>query len=451
MIENRGNADWRTRGRAAKGTVNSSPHRGEGEAGAGAVVEREETSKKAGLQFAEKNETASATTTTTNTTNGQPSLPNGHSDHLSTRPEKAAPPPQTADQAALSAPLLLLDGNKAPDTFSSTTIIPHPPSTPLQAEPLSFLTDLASRPDPCTISEYAAMPVEEFGMALLRGMGKKRRANGEVIVIKNPHEEMDEEEKKREKEVKRLRDPGMGFLGVGAKAVKIGGAGGGEKGGGDGLGAWGKSDMRRRARNGNGKGGGAGADSGLYTPVLLRDRRTGELITERELEERKKMVLEANGKRDGGGGGGGEEDWRDRRDRNLDRNGLGGGGGGSSSISSSRRQIDVDDRARHDRDKKHNGPPPFPRRKMIEDATTTRDSPSRGGHSLSNSSSRRRRAHSRSRSRSRSRSKDRERDRDSSVTRERYRARDRDRDRVRDRDRDRDRDGRRRERPLSRR
>lgn len=160
------------------------------------------------------------------------------------------------------------------------------------------------------------MPVSEFGMALLRGMGKKRRANGEVIVIKNPNLPPDEEERKREKEAKKLRDPNMGFLGIGAKGVKIGGGGGSGKGAAeDGLGAWGKADMRRSK---HGKGG-----EGLYTPVMLRDRRTGELISERELEERKKAAKEAADKKNGNAGSGRsgsrEEDWRERRDRNLGR------------------------------------------------------------------------------------------------------------------------------------
>jgi hypothetical protein len=63
VIENKGNADWRTRGRPAKGTSQDP-------GGAGVAprttVERDETSKNAGLQFAEKK-----TPLTSRTTNGQ--------------------------------------------------------------------------------------------------------------------------------------------------------------------------------------------------------------------------------------------------------------------------------------------------------------------------------------------------------------------------------------------
>lgn len=347
-------------------------------------METEETGTKAGLQFAENVGPAvtAAATATVNT--------NGHKqdEHIGPRAQ-----PQSADEAALSA---LLSGDQG--RFLSTKIIQQPQSATSAGattatgldETLDFRNDVASRPDPATLEEYAEMPVEEFGMALLRGMGKKRRANGEVIVIKNPHE-TDPEDKKKDKT--KMRDPNMGYLGIGAKAAKRGSGTAGD----DGLGAWGKMDMRKIKKG-----------EGLYTPVMLRDRRTGELITEAELEERKKSAKEAAaaGTRETRD----EEDWRDRRDRNLDRNRLHGGGGGGAGGDGRHRDTDTDDSRRrhhhHHRDAHHlNGPS----RKMIQDTTTTTTA-SRHDASRHPSSSSRRRSR---RTTSRSRSRDRDRDHDS--------------------------------------
>lgn len=123
----------------------------------------------------------------------------------------------------------------------------------------NFQAFVESHPDSSTLDEYAAMPVEEFGMAMLRGMGKKRRANGEVV-------QLESDTKKEEKRVKRQE-----FLGIGAKAAT--GLDGVE------LGAWGKADMRK-----NNKG------AGFFTPLMVRDAKTGEAITEDELERRKKTA-----------------------------------------------------------------------------------------------------------------------------------------------------------------
>jgi G-patch domain len=396
VIENKGNANWRTRGRPVKGT-SQHPDSEERDVGAAtAIVEKEEASKRAGLQYAKNNPAAAAGTTTTS---GE-ALQNGHADAML---EKKAP--QTADEAALSA--LLTSGKDKPSS-SDTTIHQaqsqiHPSSGPTAFnETLDFRTDVASRPDPSTLSEYAAMPVAEFGMALLRGMGKKRRANGEVIVIKNPNEEPDAEEKKREKELKKSRDPNMGYLGIGAKAITIGNANGAATNGAreDGLGAWGKADMRRNKKG-----------EGLYTPVMLRDRRTGELITERELEERKKAAQNAIAKKGDTRGRDGEEDWRNRRDRNLQRDATG-----------SRQRAGAESGDQSTEEKKRTPST----KKMIE---YRNDEGSR--HS---SSSKRR---SRSRDRQHHAPRDRDRDRDGHRQRERDRSRSRSRSRTRNRDRDR--------------
>jgi G-patch domain len=408
VIENKGNADWRTRGRPVKGT-SQQPECGQQDAEGGpAFVEKEEASKRAGLQYAENKPAAAgaAGAAGTTPTNGE-TLQNGQADSTQQLERK---PPQTADEAALSA---LLTSGKDKSSSSDTIIHQaqsqiHPTSGQTAVnETLDFRTDVASRPDPSTLSEYAAMPVSEFGMALLRGMGKKRRANGEVIVIKNPNEEPDEEEKKRDKELKKSRDPNMGYLGIGAKAIKIGNANGAATNGAreDGLGAWGKADMRRNKKG-----------EGLYTPVMLRDRRTGELLSEQELEERKKAAQNATVKKGEAKPRNGEEDWRDRRDRNLQRDATGG-----------RQRPNAEGEGRSPEEKKPN----TSAKKMIEYKKEDED-----GSRHSSSSSRRR---SRSRDRHRHRHAPRDRDRDDRQ-RERDRSRSRSRSRSRNRDRDRDRD-----------
>lgn len=123
VIENKGNADWRRRGRGAKDAATTTHDQqqdqqpGTGGVGAGTTtIEREETSKKAGLQFAGDE----GNSLTTVTANGQYSLSTGN--HIP--PLQPQKPPQTADEAAISA-LLLLNN----DPSSSTTIITALPSS----------------------------------------------------------------------------------------------------------------------------------------------------------------------------------------------------------------------------------------------------------------------------------------------------------------------------------
>lgn len=319
VIENRGNADWRTRGRAPKeGSSQQQSQAPENGLEAGPVVEREEVSKKAGLQFA-------------GTYRPQ------QKEHAISSPTAQAEEktPQTADEVALSA---LLNGNTEKSstlTIEQSESQDYDPPLSTGDETLDFRADVASRPDPATLDDYAAMPVEEFGMALLRGMGKKRRANGEVIEIKNPNDPQDDEARRRENN-RKVRDPNQGYLGIGAKpaAVAVNGKSGVEAG----LGAWGKADMRR-SKNGKGE--------GLYTPVMLRDRRTGELITEKELEERKKEAEEARRRKEKNEMA---QDSYDRR-RDKDRESLRGKG----ELDDRRRERKRDDND-YDKDRRSNIP-----------------------------------------------------------------------------------------------
>ncbi|KAF7508360.1 hypothetical protein GJ744_009351 [Endocarpon pusillum] len=442
VIENKGNAYWRTRGRPAKATSQQQqqPAPKEVRDGAATRMEREEASKRAGLQLADQSTTtAAAAAAAAAATNGSPAQNGLLSD--SAQQPKLDRTPRTADEAALSA---LLNSNLSSPSSSSNIIIDPQPQNHNRAtaasssaaadETLSFLADVASRPDPASLADYAAMPVEEFGMALVRGMGKKRRANGEVIVIKNPNKPDDgagDERRNKEAGKTKTRDANAGYLGIGAKAVKIGsgsGSGSGDRGRvgrgageDDGLGAWGKADMRRNKKG-----------EGLYTPVMLRDRRTGELISERELEERKKAaaMMEADAAKRRGEElrNTGDEDWRYRRDRNLLRHHPArqqqphhpeGGNG-------------------HPREKTNDSPSP-PSTKMIEH----RDQESR----RSSSAGRRRTRRSRSRERYRDSKRDRDRDRDRDGYHDsKYAERDREEeDKYRDRDRDRSRRDRRRD------
>ena len=136
----------------------------------------------------------------------------------------------------------------------------------------AFRTDVASRPDSASLDDYAAVPVEEFGAALLRGMGWKE---GDVVG-------------KRKDQVSQARvvERRPALLGIGAKEVP-GGVG-------DELGAWGKAARGKRKVEKSG-----------YNPVLLRNSKTGEMLTEEELKAKKEDQMRV------------EEDWRQRRDRNL--------------------------------------------------------------------------------------------------------------------------------------
>lgn len=249
----------------------------------------------------------------------------------------------------------------------------------------SFRVDVASRPEPATLDQYNAIPVEEFGAALLRGMGWKEGQSigrGKYGTSATDYRS----------QTPRIPERRPGFLGIGAKDVS------GGKGAEAELGAWGRAAMRKGARKAETQGG-EGNTQGVYMPVLMRNKKTGEYITEEELTALKK---EGKAKK-------GDDDWRERRDRNLEKSGR--------------------DR---DRDRDRDG---HSRRRDYNDDDSDRSDRRRTG------SSRRDRSLSSSDRQSRRRKYD---DEDGSGRDDRYyRDRDRDRDRrdrERDKDRDRDRD-----------
>ncbi|MCJ1287180.1 hypothetical protein MMC26_006528 [Xylographa opegraphella] len=177
---------------------------------------------------------------------------------------------KTADEEALEA---LLEGKK-----KSNLVLPAIGSGDLGNERFegrtneedSFKSDIASRPDSASMDDYNAVPIEEFGAALLRGMGWKE---GDVVG------------KRKNQIIKaRIVERRPALLGIGAKEVPDGL---------EELGAWGKGAKGKK----------------MYTkgaaPVLLKNSVTGETLTEEEMKKK-------TGKQQKD-----EEDWRQRRDRNL--------------------------------------------------------------------------------------------------------------------------------------
>ena len=231
-------------------------------------VDRDEVSKVSGIQFVHKDENAADGDVTMSETQAAPRIP--------VESNQSA---KSADEEALEA---LLGGEK-----KSTLQIPAPDADDRDGrddiqiadyanEDDRFRADVKSRPDVASLEEYAAVPVEDFGAALLRGMGwkdgeaiGKRRAG--MAAPKAP--------------IIKERRPAL--LGIGAKEVP-GGAG-------DELGAWGKALKSKRKPD------------LTYNPVLLKNSKTGEMLTEAELA--KKIEDQKTTDKD--------LDWRERRDKNL--------------------------------------------------------------------------------------------------------------------------------------
>ncbi|KAL9112468.1 MAG: hypothetical protein Q9227_003310 [Pyrenula ochraceoflavens] len=273
VIKNPGNADWRRRGRGRQ-TLPAEEQARRMEQTNGSTHEVDEVSKAAGLQFAVPKpsdyEEQRGKDISMHTPNGS------KEDDPSTK--------RSEDEIALEALLNDGDGKRRTNLViqqsgNANLSREHDEAAALQA-------DLADLPDSSTLEEYAAVPVEDFGLAMLRGMGTKRKANGQPVNL--------ESNLAKTSTSKAEKQQRAGYLGIGAKGMPAGAE--------IELGAWGKADMRRNKKG-----------EGLYTPVMLKDRQTGELITEEEFEKRKKAAKDGR-----------EEDWRDRRDRDSDERRLGG-------------------------------------------------------------------------------------------------------------------------------
>ncbi|KAG9196309.1 hypothetical protein G6011_01430 [Alternaria panax] len=200
--------------------------------------------------------------------------------------ETEAPEPIEVEQDNLTEEQRL--EKKALDALISGKSTDNDLVIPVHTEEEAFLNDIHSAPDAPTLEAYEATPIEGFGAALLRGMGwKDGEAIGKNGVAAKP------------KEVKRR----PALLGIGAKEEAAVGVELGEWGGGKGKG-------KKVAQS--------------YNPVTLRNKHTGEMITEEELKaklENQSMIpdekpsrnkskyddsIEGNERR--------RDKWRERRD-----------------------------------------------------------------------------------------------------------------------------------------
>jgi hypothetical protein len=133
-------------------------------------------------------------------------------------------------------------------------------------------------PDMGTLEDYLAVPVDGYGAALLRGMGWKE---GEAVCRRRG-------EQAAAAAAPRVRNPRSALLGIGAKDEPLVGAAVGKDG----------KDVR--------KGKGSKKVVGeAYNPVVLRNAKTGEMVTEEELkaklerqrkEEEQGFVFEREGR-----------------------------------------------------------------------------------------------------------------------------------------------------------
>ncbi|KAK0109510.1 hypothetical protein ONS95_002199 [Cadophora gregata] len=187
--------------------------------------------------------------------------------------QTSKPAPVTADEEALASLL----GTSTSTTKRPDLVIP----TPL-TEQEAYKAAVASAPDPSSLEDYERIPVEEFGAALLRGMGWKGEKNADT----------------KKREVKRRQN----LLGLGAKELD----------GAEELGAWvQKSDVKRlNPGGGGGRGGGGGGFGGGE-----RRPKAGEYKREKERERER---------REERGGGGYRREKERERERDRDRDGGSG-------------------------------------------------------------------------------------------------------------------------------
>ncbi|KAF2169008.1 hypothetical protein M409DRAFT_65327 [Zasmidium cellare ATCC 36951] len=213
--------------------------------------------------------------------NGHATDQNGHANG-----EEAEPPRQKTDDE------LAMDALLGKTTTNKSLTIPAAEGTMTEGD--AFQHDYTSAPDAATLDDYARVPVEQFGAALLRGMGWK---DGEGIGSQRG--------KKLPKDINKLPERRANLLGIGAKE---------DAALAQEMGAW-------------GKGAKGGKEIKIYNPVLLRDKKTGKMYTEEELQkkreqderkkyedefERKEKDKERRRRRD-------ESEERDSRDRRREK------------------------------------------------------------------------------------------------------------------------------------
>jgi hypothetical protein len=156
--------------------------------------------------------------------------------------QEETPQQKTAEQLAIDA----LTG-AAP---TSTLTIPAAPIT----EEDAFASTFHSAPPAPSLSDYTAVPVEEYGAAMQRGMGWK----GPSTVPSTS--------KPGKKTLPPSKRPAL--LGIGADPNAAQQA--------EELGAWGKSSSRSTR----------GKEPTMFIPVSMKNKRTGETLTEEELKNK---------------------------------------------------------------------------------------------------------------------------------------------------------------------
>jgi hypothetical protein len=306
----------------------------------------------------------------------EPSTTNGHAEKDGDAPSNSDHSagqdmaPKTDEELALEALL----GNKPTTTKAIAAV----------TEEEAYRNDAQNAPDAPSMAAYNDMPVEDFGRALLAGMGWKE---GEAIGRRNRGKA---EQKPRDLQ----RRPEQ--LGLGAKENTA-------------LRAESGADRKSRLK---------GVEH-IYNPVVLRNKATGETMTESELkarQEQEKLELEAESsskKKDSRNRDKGRDRDRDRdKDRDSDR----------------RHRRDGHDRRRRDDDTDSNEEYER-RRKRKQDRERRRNDEDDAGYSKSRS----RRDRSSSPDSKHRRHRRRERSASASDKRTDQERRDRDRDRDRDR------------------
>jgi hypothetical protein len=234
VIARQANRDWKDAANRNKRQRSGLPGR-EGDVGreekAGGVAGMTEPSKTFGINHASsRNEDgANAALKIAEQTQSAPLEPNA----------EVAIAPKTEDEEAMDA---LLGRTKKSELV-----------VPALTEEDAFQNDVTEAPDMATLEDYARVPVEQFGAAMLRGMGWK---DGDGIGLN----------KGTKQEKSKIPERRPALLGIGAKE---------EAAVAQEMGTWGKA-----AR---GKG---GKEPVVYNPILLRDKRTGEMFTEEEAQKR---------------------------------------------------------------------------------------------------------------------------------------------------------------------
>ena len=164
---------------------------------------------------------------------------NGHTMRDEGEPNQAGPPEPNGEASVQekTEDELAMDALLGKPTKSSLVL-------PAMTEEEAFERDYQEAPDMATLEDYARVPVEEFGAALLRGMGWK---DGEGIGSNRG--------KTIEKTKLPQRRPAL--LGIGAKE---------EAAVAQEMGTWGKAAKDRKG------------PQQVYNPVLLRDKKTGRVV-----------------------------------------------------------------------------------------------------------------------------------------------------------------------------